>query len=927
MKNDKASPFGASSLLQIGSQNYTLYKIKALEQHGLCTIASLPFSIRILLENLVRHCNRGAVKEDDVVNLASWQPEMQSPGSIPFMPGRVVLQDFTGVPALVDLAALRSAVARHGGDLEIMNPFIPADLVIDHSVQVDCFGSKEAYNCNVQLEMERNHERYTMLHWGQQSFVNFRVIPPGTGIVHQVNLEYLASVVQTDRRDSEILAYPDTVLGTDSHTTMINGLGVLGWGVGGIEAEAVLLGQPYSMQIPAVVGVKLTGSLDGKCTATEMVLTITQFLREKGVVGSFVEFFGPGMRQLSLPDRATIANMAPEYGATMGFFPVDSETIRYLRESGRTPQQVQLVEQYCREQNLFMAENSPEPEYSVVYTIDLAEVEPSLAGPRKPQERIPLAAMKDTFITHFPEAITAMDSDADCECWDDEGGACSLPFAGKTTEGEDRATTKNGIIDLAGEQVRLRDGSVVIAAITSCTNTSNPEVMIGAGLLAQKAVALGLHSKPWVKTSMAPGSRVVSRYLDRSDLLAPLEALGFYIVGYGCTTCIGNSGPLQTEIADVINKKSLKVAAVLSGNRNFEARIHPLIHANYLCSPMLVVAYALAGTVVIDLETERLGIDVDGTPVYLRDIWPTPEEIQAVMARTLTPELFTESYSDIFSGNEPWKELEVGSSSLFQWDKDSTYIREPPFFQDLLTEPAKVTDIEHARILAIFGDTITTDHISPAGAIPEDSPAGQYLQGLGITPDEFNSYGSRRGNHQVMMRGTFGNIRIRNKMVDQEGGFTLFMPDRTEMSIYDAAMRYQESATPLVIIAGRDYGTGSSRDWAAKGTLLLGVKAVIAVSFERIHRSNLVGMGVLPLQFAAGTDAETPALDGSEQLTITGLAGNLKPGAQVTVMVDRGDDRTPISFPATVRLDNPMELEYYRHGGILQKVLRQMFTQ
>jgi len=680
------------------------------------------------------------------------------------------------------------------------------------------------------------------------------------------------------------------------------------------------------MQIPAVVGVKLIGSLVGKCTATDLVLTITQFLREKGVVGSFVEFFGPGMRELNLPDRATIANMAPEYGATMGFFPVDRKTIRYLRESGRTPQQVQLVEQYCREQNLFMAENSPEPEYSVVYTIDLTEVEPSMAGPRKPQERISLAAMKDTFTTHFPEAIGAMDSDADCECWDDEGGACSLPFAGKITEGEDRATTKNGIIDLAGEQVRLRDGSVVIAAITSCTNTSNPEVMIGAGLLAQKAAARGLRSKPWVKTSMAPGSRVVRHYLDTSDLLTPLETLGFFIVGYGCTTCIGNSGPLQTEIAEVITEKELKVAAVLSGNRNFEARIHPLIHANYLCSPMLVVAYALAGTVVIDFEKESLGIDVNGITVYLNDIWPTPEEIQAVMAQALSPELFTASYSDIFSGNKPWKELEVGSSSLFQWDEGSTYIREPPFFKDLANEPTPISDIKCAHILAIFGDTITTDHISPAGAIPEDSPAGQYLQDLGITPDEFNSYGSRRGNHQVMMRGTFGNIRIRNKMVDQEGGFTLFMPDRTEMSIYDAAMLYQKSATSLVIIAGKDYGTGSSRDWAAKGTLLLGVKAVIAESFERIHRNNLVGMGVLPLQFTTGTDAETLVLDGSEQVTIIGLAGNLEPGVQITVTVDRGGDRTPLSFPATVRLDNPMELEYYRHGGILQKVLRQMLA-
>ena len=927
MNNAKVSPFGGASQLQVGNERYTVYAIKTLEQHGLCTVAQIPFSIRILLENLLRHCGRGVVKEEDVVSLASWQPEMQSPGAIPFMPGRVVLQDFTGVPALVDLAALRTAVARHGGDPEIMHPFIPADLVIDHSVQVDCFGSKDAYDCNVQHEMERNHERYAMLHWGQQSFANFRVVPPGTGIVHQVNLEYLASVVQTDRRGSEILAYPDTVLGTDSHTTMINGLGVLGWGVGGIEAEAVLLGQPYSMQIPEVVGVQLTGSLAKECTATDLVLTITQFLREKGVVGRFVEFYGPSLDTLSLPDRATIANMAPEYGATMGFFPVDRETIHYLRESGRTPKQVQLVEQYCRAQNLFMTGDIPDPEYSVLYKIDLNDVEPSLAGPRKPQERIPVAAMKDTFITHFPESSSGVEDGPNSSCWDDEGGACSLESAERGKGIVSRTTLEDQTVDLDGKKVHIRDGTVVIAAITSCTNTSNPEVMIGAGLLAQKAARLGLRSKSWVKTSMAPGSRVVSKYLKASDLLSPLETLGFYVVGYGCTTCIGNSGPLHEAIAEVINKKNLKVAAVLSGNRNFEARIHPLIHANYLCSPLLVVAYALAGTVVIDLDKEPLGVGVDGAAIYLRDIWPTPDEIHAVMARTLTPALFTDSYSDLFAGNRQWQEMKVSSSSLFQWEEESSYIREPPFFKDLPVEPAPLVDIEGARILAIFGDTITTDHISPAGAIPEDSPAGQYLQGLGIVPEAFNSYGSRRGNHLVMVRGTFGNIRIRNRMVDREGGFTLFMPDKTEMSIYDAAMRYQESATPLVIIAGSDYGTGSSRDWAAKGTLLLGVKAVIAVSFERIHRSNLIGMGVLPLQFAADTDMDALSLDGSEQITISGLAANLTPGAEVTVRVDRGNNRAPANFQVIIRLDNPMELEYYRHGGILHKVLRQMLAQ
>jgi len=660
--------------------------------------------------------------------------------------------------------------------------------------------------------------------------------------------------------------------------------------------------------------------------ATDLVLTITQFLRGKGVVGSFVEFCGPSLAQLSLPDRATIANMAPEYGATMGFFPVDSETIRYLRESGRSPQQIQLVEQYCRQQNLFVSKDIPEPEYSVLYTLDLNDIEPSLAGPRKPQERISLSAMKDTFIAHFPDNSSGADDESTPGCWADEGGAGSLESADNGTEIESRATFEDQTVDLDGKKVHIRDGAVVIAAITSCTNTSNPVVMIGAGLLAQKAVGLGLRSKAWVKTSMAPGSRVVSRYLEASDLLSPLERLGFHVVGYGCTTCIGNSGPLHEVIADVITKKNLKVAAVLSGNRNFEARIHPLVHANYLCSPLLVVAYALAGTVVTDLEKEPLGTGADGAPVYLRDIWPTLEEIQAVMTRTLKPALFTDSYRDLFVGNRQWKELQVTSSSLFQWDEDSSYIREPPFFKDLPAEPVPLADIEGARILAIFGDTITTDHISPAGAIPKDSPAGLYLQGLGIGPEAFNSYGSRRGNHQVMVRGTFGNIRIRNRMVDRDGGFTLFMPGRTEMSIYEAAMRYQETATPLVIFAGRDYGTGSSRDWAAKGTLLLGVKAVIAVSFERIHHSNLVGMGVLPLQFADDRDIESLALDGSEQIRISGLADNLEPGARVTVSVDGGDDRRPTSFEVIVRLDNHTELEYYRHGGILQKVLRQMLA-
>ncbi len=924
MKIGMDSPFNASAGLQVNNRQYTMYAIEALENQGLCTVAALPFSIRILLENLLRHCNSPGVLEEDVINLASWQPVMPSPGSIPFMPGRVVMQDFTGVPALVDLAALRSAAARHGTDPDAIHPFIPADLIIDHSVQVDCFGSQEAYACNVEMEMKRNRERYSMLHWGQQSFTNFRVVPPGTGIVHQVNLEHLASVVQSKQDNNALLAYPDTVLGTDSHTTMINGLGVLGWGVGGIEAEAVLLGQPYSMQIPRVVGVKLSGRLPGECTATDLVLTITRFLRSKGVVGCFVEFFGPGTTRLSLPDRATIANMAPEYGATMGFFPVDSETINYLRLSGRSEGQIRLVEQYCRKQQLFMSAEKPEPEYSEVYTVDLAEVVPCLAGPRKPQERIPLPEMKDTFISHFPDANTDAD-DTVGSCWNDEGGASTLSSAcGEDTGGQSAA--KNGIIELAGEKVRLRDGSVVIAAITSCTNTSNPSVMIGAGLLARKAADLGLRSKPWVKTSMAPGSMVVSKYLEASGLLSSLETLGFNVVGYGCTTCIGNSGPLQKDMAAVIAEKKLIVAAVLSGNRNFEARIHPLVHANYLCSPMLVVAYALAGTVAFDFSREPLGTDSDDEPVYLRDIQPTPEEIEAVMASTLTPELFTSSYKNIFTGNEQWNKLETGASSLFPWKPESTYIKEPPFFKHIKEIPEPVHNIRNARILSLFGDTITTDHISPAGAIPENSPAGSYLQGLGIEPGQFNSYGSRRGNHQVMMRGTFANIRIRNKMVEREGGYTLLMPERKEMSIYDAAMQYKETATPLVIIAGRDYGTGSSRDWAAKGTLLLGVRAVLAVSFERIHRSNLVGMGILPLQFIKATQTDALSLDGSEEITISGLGRDLIPGGQVTVMVIRENGATATSFQALVRLDNAMEVEYYRHGGILHKVLRQMIA-
>lgn len=881
------SQFNPRTTVQAGGKSYTVFSVKALEHLGYGPIDRLPYSLRILLENLLRHYPQGLVSDADIDNLATWQPQKISPEAVPLMPARVILQDFTGVPALVDLAAMRSALARAGGDPSTMNPFIPADLVIDHSVQVDRSASADSLQANVDLEMARNRERYTMLHWGQQAFANFRVVPPGTGIVHQVNLEYLASVVVSGEQQGEAVLYPDSVLGTDSHTTMVNGLGVMGWGVGGIEAEAVLLGQPYSLQIPEVVGVRLSGSLPAGTTATDLVLTITRFLRGKGVVGRFVEFFGPGLAALSLPDRATIANMAPEYGATMGFFPVDEETLRYLRASGRPESLVSLVEQYCRHQGFFFAPENPEPGYTVVYDILLDTVVPSLAGPKRPQDLLPLSGVREDFHRQFEKQLAAssaakMDAPAD----------------------------------------QLTNGSVVIAAITSCTNTSNPDVMIGAGLLARKARQRGLRPKPWVKTSLAPGSRVVTRYLEQSGLLPDLEALGFQVVGYGCTTCIGNSGPLDEAIAAPIREQNLVAAAVLSGNRNFEARIHPLIRANYLGSPPLVVAYALAGTVLIDLEQEPLGIDQQGQPVFLKDIWPSAEEIRAAVRQSLKPDLFTLSYGSVFDGDAQWQALSAGTSDLYPWDAESSYIREPPFFQNLSAEPQPVSNIEGARILALFGDSITTDHISPAGSIGPQTPAGLYLQSLGIQPVDFNSYGSRRGNHEVMMRGTFANIRIKNRMVEREGGSTKAWPEGVEMPIYDAAMHYQEVGTPLVVFAGKDYGTGSSRDWAAKGTMLLGVRTVIAASYERIHRSNLVGMGVLPLQFPEGVDAQSLGLDGSEIISIVGIADQMIPGQKVSLRIDRADGRTETT-EVLLRLDNAMEIDYYRHGGILQKVLRQ----
>jgi len=895
------------TVVQVGDKTYTVFSVQALEDLGYGPIERLPYSLRILAENLLRHAPQGLASEADIDNLASWRPGAVRDAAVPFMPARVILQDFTGVPALVDLAAMRSALARHGGDPATMNPFIPADLVIDHSIQVDRTADREALKINVELEMQRNRERYTMLHWGQKAFRNFRVVPPGTGIVHQVNLEYLASVVTSGERDGESVLFPDSVLGTDSHTTMINGLGVMGWGVGGIEAEAVLLGQPYSLQIPEVVGVRLSGGLPPGTTATDLVLTITRFLRGKGVVGRFVEFFGPGLVALSLPDRATIANMAPEYGATMGFFPVDEETLRYLRASGRSQAQVDLVERYCRQQGFFFGPDSREPDYSVVYDIRLDEVVPSLAGPKRPQDLLSLTGVRADFFKQFAQQLPP--EPPSIEAGNMNGCSCCVKNPAISASGP--ATTTD-----------LTNGSVVIAAITSCTNTSNPEVMIGAGLLARKARARGLTPKPWVKTSLSPGSRVVTRYLEQGGLLPDLEALGFHVIGYGCTTCIGNSGPLADAIETAIRENNLVVAAVLSGNRNFEGRIHPLVRANYLGSPPLVVAYALAGTVLIDLEHEPLGSDPSGQPVYLREIWPSAEEIRAAVRLHLKPDLFTVSYGSVFAGDAQWNELEGGDSDLYQWDLDSTYIREPPFFQALTPEPQPITDIENARILALFGDSITTDHISPAGSIGPQTPAGLYLQQLGIQPADFNSYGSRRGNHEVMMRGTFANIRIRNRMVDREGGWTRAWPEGTEMPIYDAAMRYQQTGTPLVVLAGKDYGTGSSRDWAAKGTMLLGVRAVIAASFERIHRSNLVGMGVLPLQFPEGMDSATLGLDGSEILSLTGISGHLTPGQTVTVRIDRVDGRSE-TVAVLLRLDNAMEIDYYRHGGILHKVLRQ----
>lgn len=880
---------------------YRYFSLARLEELGLTSLANLPYSIRLLLENVLRNCNMENIGIDDVKAVASWKPKDEKRPSIPFLPTRVVMQDFTGVPAIVDLAAMRSAMQRLGGDPRKINPVVRVDLVIDHSVQVDFFASPDALKRNMDLEFQRNRERYTFLRWGQKSFDNLRVVPPATGIIHQVNLEYLAEVVLKKTMGDGIFAIPDTLVGTDSHTTMINGLGVLGWGVGGIEAEAAMLGQPIDMLLPDVIGFKLSGELREGVTATDLVLTIVQKLRQRGVVGKFVEFFGPGLASLSLPDRATIANMAPEYGATMGFFPVDEETIRYLRLTGRSEEIISRVEKYTKLQGLFREYSSPEPMYTDVLELDLSDVEASIAGPKRPQDRIALKDVKKA----FKDSLVAPVIERGFQLSEDK-----LNVA--VTVGT------NGTKDI------MHHGSVVIAAITSCTNTSNPSVMVGAGLLAKKAVERGLKVKPFVKTSLAPGSKVVTKYLEASGLIEPLSKLGFNVVGYGCTTCIGNSGPLPSEVVRAISEGDLVAAAVLSGNRNFEGRVHSNVKANYLASPPLVVAYALAGRVDIDLLNEPLGEDSQGKPVYLHEIWPSAAEITQVIEETIKSDIFREEYSNVFDGNEIWNQIEVSGGDIYEWDIDSTYIQEPPFFLGITPDVPSIEPIRGARVLALLGDSITTDHISPAGTIPAESPAGKYLIEKGVKVRDFNSYGSRRGNDRVMTRGTFANIRLKNRLVPgKEGGYTIHLPDGEELPIFDAAMRYKQEGIPLIVIAGKEYGTGSSRDWAAKGTLLLGVKAVLAESFERIHRSNLVGMGVLPLQFMPGENADALGLTGRETFTINGLSDELKAGQLVEVTASSADGES-ITFHAKVRLDTVQEVAYYRNGGILHYALRRL---
>jgi aconitate hydratase len=941
--------FDSRSTLKVGDKEYEIHRLDALDKQGIST-THLPFSLRILLENLLRTEDGRNVTQEEIRALAAWGSGGRHSNAAPdkeiaFTPSRVLLQDFTGVPCVVDLAAMRDAMKQLGGDPAIINPLQPVELVIDHSVQVDEFGTPNAFDVNALLEFQRNKERYSFLRWGQTAFRNLAIVPPDTGIVHQVNLEYLARVVFVQQTNGKSVAYPDTLVGTDSHTTMVNSLGVLGWGVGGIEAEAAMLGQPVSMLIPLVVGVKLTGRLREGATATDLVLTVTEMLRKHGVVGKFVEYYGPGLRDLPLADRATIANMSPEYGATCGIFPIDKETLRYLRLTGRSEEQIALVEAYSREQGLFHDEKTPEAQYSELLTLDLDTVEPSLAGPKRPQDRVVLSQAGESFQKALPSLVK--------------------PKAAATTGGapEPALSSAKGLAEVArpgttdvspsngnGIKGALKHGSVVIAAITSCTNTSNPSVLIGAGLLAKKAVEKGLTVPPWVKTSLAPGSKVVRDYLEKAGLMPYLEKLKFHLVGYGCTTCIGNSGPLLPEVSQAIDEKELVVASVLSGNRNFEGRINSEVRANYLMSPPLVVAFALAGRIDIDLRKDALGKDREGKPVYLADLWPAQREIEETIQQTISSEMFTKSYGEVFQGDERWRGLDVPQGETYAWEKDSTYIRRAPYFDEMEVKPARVQEIKKARVLAVLGDSVTTDHISPAGSIKKDSPAGKYLQEHGVQPADFNSYGSRRGNHEVMVRGTFANVRLRNKLVATEGGFTRHFPSKDEMSIFDASEKYRATNTPLIVLAGKEYGSGSSRDWAAKGPALLGVRAVIAESYERIHRSNLVGMGILPLQFPAGQNAESLGLTGEEVFDITGIRDVVKDfaaGREVKVRAygatnassarangaadapsaraKRGN-RPAVEFNALVRIDTPQEALYYANGGILQYVLRQLLA-
>ncbi|HET9834802.1 MAG TPA: aconitate hydratase AcnA [Rhodanobacteraceae bacterium] len=906
--------FGVRDTLTVGGKEYQIASLARLGKQF--DLARLPYSIKVLLENLLRHEDGSEVTDKQIEALATWDPKAESDTEISFLPARVVLQDFTGVPCVVDLAAMRDAMVALGGDPKKINPLSPAELVIDHSVQVDVFGESDALARNAEIEFKRNRERYAFLRWGQKALDDFKVVPPATGIVHQVNLEYLSRVVMTRDIKGKTWAFPDTLFGTDSHTTMVNGLGVLGWGVGGIEAEAAMLGQPSSMLIPQVVGFRLGGKLPEGATATDLVLTVTQMLRKHGVVGKFVEFFGPGLQHLTLADRATLGNMSPEYGATCAISPVDKESINYLRLSGRDPKHIELIEAYAKAQGLWHGENTPEAEFSSVLELELADVKPSLAGPKRPQDRVLLTGMRDSYKTSM-EALGNGNAkwDRTRERFLNEGGSTAVGREESQAEFSPDVCPDN-------EHCELEHGSVVIAAITSCTNTSNPAVMIGAGLLARKAAARGLAPKPWVKTSLAPGSKVVSAYLEKTGLLEDLQKMGFYLVGYGCTTCIGNSGPLPEDISRKIGENDLAVASVLSGNRNFEGRIHAEVKMNYLASPPLVVAFAIAGTIDIDMSTQPLGKDQDGKDVYLKDIWPSNKEIAELVATSVSADMFSKNYGEVFQGSREWNAVEVPEGDQYTWDATSTYIKNPPYFEGMTMELPELADIHGACCLGLFGDSITTDHISPAGSIKKDSPAGKYLMARGVEPRDFNSYGSRRGNDDVMVRGTFANIRIRNRMLDDvEGGYTLHVPSGEQMAIYDAAMKYKADNTPLVVIAGKEYGTGSSRDWAAKGTLLLGVKAVIAESFERIHRSNLVGMGVLPLMFMEGESAQTLGLTGKESFSITGLDGGNARTAQVTAHHPNGDEKT---FKVHVMLLTPKEREFYRHGGILQYVLRDL---